>query len=70
MEEVTGVDVGPGAYNVREVYSKLRQKPCFVKITNPYLEEEENYEMVNNTRILQPNYIRRRSLKIAFEHNL
>jgi len=53
--------VGPGAYESVQAVDKLRKKPCLSKILKPTIgEQEECYEIVNNTRILQVNYLPKR----------
>ncbi len=69
MASRTASNVGPGSYKIADVIEKLKKKPCMAKLSQTYLLNEDRYEMVNNIRVFQPNYLRGKEKKI-FDKNL
>jgi hypothetical protein len=50
--------VGPGQYDDKEKYDRMHKKPTTCKMVRPEFGDlDECYEIVNNTKILQPNYL-------------
>ena len=54
MGTISNPNVGPCTYNVIQAIKKLKEKPCFAKISKSYLVngKEECFEIVNNIKVL------------------
>ena len=64
MTGQTDMNVGPGTYKPEISLDRLKQKPCMTKIQPSIILKEGCYELVNNIKVLQPNYLKEEEKKM------
>ena len=60
----SSTNVGPGSYQVENRYNALKKRSFMAKIKQPSLQEEGCYDVINNTKVLQPKYLKKDQKKV------